>query len=247
VIFRVVVSDGVQSAAADSAPAIIAAQPPRPQILAPADGARLEWGQLVNLRGEARDPQDGSVASAGLAWSNQAGPLGTGPQLSVDDLPVGTNVITLTATNSAGLSASTSLSVVVGDDLSEPGPSLQASPGAISWNIAPGATAPLSASLDLRNGGGGTLRWTAASDAVWLTLSAASGQGDQRLTVSASPRGFAANSSARAQITLRALDAAGQPVQTLLVPVTVFVGNPGFGPPPAPSSQLRLYLPQLAR
>lgn len=247
VIFRVVVSDGVQSAAADSAPVAVAPQPPAPQIIAPVDGTRLEWGQLVNLRGEALDPQDGSVASTGLAWSNQNGPLGTGPQLSIADLPVGTNVITLTATNSAGLSASTSVSVVVGDDLSEPGPILQASPPAISWNVAAGATAPLSATLDLSNGGGGALKWTAASSAAWLTLSAASGEGDTRLTLRADPKGFAANSSVRAEITLKALDSAGQPVQSLVVPVTVFVGNPGFGPPAAPRGQGTIYLPQLRK
>jgi hypothetical protein len=247
VIFRVVAGDGVQSAEADSAPIMVSPQPPGPQILAPADGARLEWGQLVNLRGEARDAQDGSVASTGLVWSSQQGLLGTGPQVSLADLPVGLNEITLTATNSAGLATSTSISVLVGDDLSEQGPILAVSPTAISWNVEPGATALLSASLELNNVGGGTLTWTAASATPWLSLSAAAGDAGQILTLSADPSGFAPNSTVAGQVTLQPFDAVGQPLAPLVVPVTVFVGNPGYGPPPDTASPRRFYLPLVAR
>lgn len=253
VIFRVLAGDGVQSAQADSAPVNVAPQPPQPRIFAPG-GTRAEWGQLLSLRGEASDAQDGLVASSGLAWSNQKGPLGTGPQLNRADLPVGTNTITLTATNSAGLSASTSITVVVGDDLSEPGPILTVNPPDISWSIAPGSATALTATLTPANAGGGGLKWTAGSNAPWLTLSAAAGDEGQSLTVNANPAGFAANSSVEAQITLQAVDGGGTPFQTVVVPVTVFVGNPGFGPPPAgpgstppPGGSYVLHLPLIAR
>jgi hypothetical protein len=247
VIFRVVASDGVQAAEADSAAYTLAARPPQPRILNPADGTALEWGQLVNLRGEAADRQDGFVATEGLSWSNQNGPLGTGPQLALDDLPVGANVITLTATNSAGLAASTSLRLTVGDDLAEPGPLLAAEPASLSWNIAPGATQALTATLALDNASGSALSWSATSDAPWLTLDASSGATPQTLLVSADPQGFAADTTARATITLRALDNAGQPFQTLSVPVAVYVGNPGYGEAPGTLASKEVRLPIVAR
>jgi hypothetical protein len=244
VIFRVVGTDGVQATQADSAPVAIAPQPPQPRIFTPA-GTTLEWGQLLSLRGEAADAQDGLIASSGLAWSNQKGPLGAGPQLAVADLPVGPNVITLTATNSAGLSASTSITVQVGDDLSEPGPTLLVNPPEISWPVESGSSTPQTATLTLVNVGGGSLKWTAAAGAPWLSLSATAGDEGQSLTVSANPGGFADNSSVRAEITLQAVDSAGQPFQTVIVPVTVFVGNPGFGPPTG--SLYALHLPLVKR
>ena len=41
--------------------------------------------------------------------------LGTGSKLSITDLPVGTHPITLTATNSLGLTAATTVNVTVQD------------------------------------------------------------------------------------------------------------------------------------
>ncbi|NJN18991.1 MAG: BACON domain-containing protein [Oscillochloris sp.] len=207
-IFRVLADDGVHSAESDSDPIELAAQAPRPQILAPIDGTRLEWGQLVSLRGEAADAQDGAVADNGLSWSNQDGALGSGPQLAVSDLPVGLNVITLTATNSAGLASSTSISITVGDDLSAPGPILVADPAAISWNTEAGSSDLLSAALNISNGGGGIFKWTAASDSAWLSVSTTAGSDAQTIMVSADPSGQPANSSTRAKAPSRRRSAA---------------------------------------
>jgi hypothetical protein len=101
--FRVVATDGVQNAFADSLPFILADKPPRPRILTPEDGITVQLGQLLNLEGEATDPQDGVIPDTGLAWSTAGGSLGSGAQLSLTDLPVGATEISLTATSSLSL------------------------------------------------------------------------------------------------------------------------------------------------
>src|SRR4029077_3019249 len=77
-VLRVVASDGVNTAQADSAPFTMANKPPQPMILAPGDGTHRHWGQLVNFGGQAMDAQAGSVDPAKLVWSDQKGVLGTG-------------------------------------------------------------------------------------------------------------------------------------------------------------------------
>ncbi len=137
--FRVTASDGVNSAYADSAPFIMANRPPQPSILTPENNLHIQYGQLVNFSGMALDAQDGTVADAGLLWKDsQGGTLGTGSLISLDNLPVGSNVITLQATNSVGQTASATVTVVVGDDLNLPGPTLTAGPAQVSWQVPAG-------------------------------------------------------------------------------------------------------------
>lgn len=81
---------------------------------------------------------DGAV----LVWRNHRGQvLGAGLLLSATDLLVGTNTITLTATNIRGMTASASVVVVVDDDLRLPGPYLSVGPDQVGWRLAPGTTA----------------------------------------------------------------------------------------------------------
>ncbi|NJM08991.1 BACON domain-containing protein [Candidatus Gracilibacteria bacterium] len=216
--------------------------------MSPANDINIEWGQLVNFLGNAQDLQDGSITSNDLVWTNSSGAvLAEGPTFATSELPIGTNVITLTAYNSAGLEASTSVTVIVGDDLSDPGPTLAVAPAAVSWSVAPGATAALSATLSINNSGGGTLNWTASSDAEWLTLDTAEGSAPATLALRADPSGFAANSTNNATITLRAVDTGGNTLETITVPVSVYVGNPGYDEPARPSAQRFLYLPMVRR
>ncbi len=92
-ILRVTASDGVNSAYADSAPFTMANKPPQPLIFTPENNLHLHYGQLVNFSGMAMDAQDGTVADAGLIWwdANTDVQLGSGPLLSLDNLPVGEN------------------------------------------------------------------------------------------------------------------------------------------------------------
>jgi hypothetical protein len=105
----------------------------------------------------------------------------------------------------------------------------------------------LSATIALENVGGGTLNWQASSDTTWLTLGAASGEAPATLTLSANPAGFAASSVNSATVTLRAVDSGGNTLQTVTVPVSVYVGNPGYEEPTRPSAQQFFYLPIVRR
>jgi hypothetical protein len=79
------------------------AEPPNVTIDAPLEGATVGAGP-VNLRGEATDPQDGRIPGSGLVWRVDGTQVGTGAQISTP-LTAGDHTITLTVTNSDGISA----------------------------------------------------------------------------------------------------------------------------------------------
>jgi hypothetical protein len=220
--FRVVASDGVNTAHADSAPFTLPNKPPQPYIVTPADGQTLFAGQLLNLEGEATDAQDGVVQDTGLAWSASGTALGSGGKLSLPNLPLGINPITLTATDSLGLSASTTVSVTVIVAPAKPGPTLTAGPLQLGWQVAAGESTPQTATLNIGNAGSGNLEFTAQSNAPWLTLSAPSGQAPTAITITADPSSFSPGRTEQATITLTAV---GLTSQVIHVPALLSVGN----------------------
>jgi hypothetical protein len=227
----------------------MANKPPQPYILTPGDATHIHYGQLVNFSGMAFDAQDGTVDAGGLVWKNAQGTtLGSGPLLSLDDLPVGSNQITLSATNSVGQSASTNITIIVDDDLSLPGPTLTAGPGQVSWQVAAGATQAQSAQVSIGNAGSGTLNWTASSDQPWLTLNAAGGSvgsGDPAtLTLTANPAGLASDKTHSAMLTLTRPATGGDPAQTILIPVSLSIGDVWNNVQPAGT---KVYLPLVVR
>ena len=225
-VLRVVASDGSHTAQADAAPFTMAGKSPRVAVVNPASGLRIGYGQLVNFSGEAFDAQDGWLSGASLVWRNHRGQvLGSGPLLSATDLLVGTNTITLTATNSLGMATSDSVVVVVDDDLRLPGPYLSVGPDQVSWHLAPGTTAPQSNEVSVTNAGSGSLAWTASSDQPWLSLSATSGATPVMLTVTANPATFSAGEVYTATVSIIGDPGGGQPSQTVVLPVHVAIGN----------------------
>jgi hypothetical protein len=224
-VLRVVASDGVNTGQGDSDPFVMANKPPEPRILTPADGTQVHYGQLINFSGEATDAQDGNVTGDALVWGTQDGPLGTGPLLSVDDLPVGVNHVTLTATNSVDLSASTSITVVVDDDLELPGPTLSVAPTQVGWHVAAGTAEGQTEDVDIINAGAGTLEWVAEEDADWLTLNTTGGTAPATLGLTADPAGLADGTVLTT--TLRITSPAGTDhlTETIDVPVSLLVGD----------------------
>jgi hypothetical protein len=224
-VFRVVVSDGAHTDEDQTAPFIMAAKPPVPHILTPADGTQVHYGQLVNFSGEALDYQDGGVTGEDLKWTVNGDPLATGELVSSDDLPVGSNEVTLTAENSEGLSASTSITVIVDDDLDLPGPSLSVAPTQVGWHVAAGTTAGQTDEVDISNAGGGTLDWTAEEDADWLTLDATSGTAPSTLGLTADPSGMEDGTLVTTTLRITAPAFTGHPTETVDVPVSLLVGD----------------------
>jgi hypothetical protein len=228
--FRVTASDGINSGFANSAAFAMPSKAPQPYILSPENNLHVQYGQMVNFNGLALDAQDGSVSGPGLVWKNSNGTtLGMGPQLTVADLPVGTNVITLVATNSLSRTASASVTVIVGDDLDLPGPTLTAGPAQVGWQVAAGSTQTKSMSISIGNAGSGSLSWTAVESAGWLTLSAPSGtinagSAPSTLTLTANPTGLGGGKTYTAQLVITKPSGGGVPQQQITIPVSLSVG-----------------------
>ena len=129
-LFRVVVSNAAGSATSTAAElTVTAGGAPVPTITLPATGTRFTAGQPVTFAGSATDPEDGALAPANLTWtvsyftagldrpavpetSGIAGgtftPETTTPYLNTDVF----YRVTLTATDSSGLSRTTSVDVL---------------------------------------------------------------------------------------------------------------------------------------
>jgi hypothetical protein len=220
-IFRVVASDGTFTAQADSASFTTAMKPPVPHILTES-GLRVHYGDRINLSGLAEDYQNDNITDGNLIWSNDAGVMGVSNTLSISTLPIGTNVITLTAINSQGLSATAGITVVVEDNLDLLGPTLSASPQQFAFAFPRNPTTTQTATLGISNMGSGTLTWSATENAAWLTLGAASGNAPANLALTVSPAGTPNGASLSTLITLQSSN--GQMTQTLKIPVLMSVG-----------------------
>jgi hypothetical protein len=240
-IFRVSASDGVNTANGDSDPFTMAAKPPEPRILLPADGTEIQYGQLINFMGEAIDWQDEAVTGDDLVWSNQYGQLGTGTLISSDDLPVGVNYITLAATNSAGLSAQDTITVIVNDDLDLPGPALYVAPPQVTWHLAPETTTPQTAELSIHNAGDGSLNWEASEAAPWLTIGAYSGTVPFTLTLTADPSDLQEGEVLTTTLWITSPASADHLTETVAVPVRMSMGDV-WSPP-----SYFIYLPLILR
>ena len=222
--FRVLADDGSQTAQADSAAFRMALKPPQVAILQPADGMHVHYGQLVTFVGYATDPQ-ATASGPELAWRAGTVLLGEDSTLSVDDLPVGVNHITLTATSAAGLSASVAIDVIVDDDLDLPSPTLTAGPLQVGWAVAAGTTQLQTATLAIGNGGSGTLAWTAVSAAAWLTADRTSGVAPAQITLTGHPAGMAPGSTHTTNLVLTGTGDGGGSAQTITIPVSLSVGE----------------------
>jgi hypothetical protein len=82
-------------------------------INGPANNTATAFDMPVMLAATASDLQDGALTGASVVWRTtlQVAPLGSGDMLTTV-LPVGSNTITCTATDSAGLTGSASVTVV---------------------------------------------------------------------------------------------------------------------------------------
>jgi glucose/arabinose dehydrogenase/PKD repeat protein len=109
----------------------------------------------------------------------------------------------------------------------EPGaPVLAVTPASLSFSGREGDPSPATKTLEIANGGEGSLDWTAADDAPWLSVSPGGGSGAGSLTVTPDTSGLDAGTHS-ANVTISAAGASGSP---RVVPVTLTVDPRPPGP-----------------
>ena len=113
---RVIATDGLRSAAAESAVFSVAKNPPQVHIRSPAQGRVYGGHAAVILDAAAHDAEDGQLDSSKISWrSSIDGQIATGAYavIATDDLTAGTHTITATATDSHNTAGSASVTVSV--------------------------------------------------------------------------------------------------------------------------------------
>ncbi len=196
-------------------------RPPTVAIQAPVDGATLTLGQQVTLQGTATDPEDGALSGAALAWtSSRDGALGTGSPTSAA-LTQGVHVLTLTARDSLGATATASVTVSVNAANNQP-PVVTITSPATGGTVFEGATVTLAGTAtDPEDGplSGAALAWTSSRDGALGTGSplamAALTAGDHTLTLTARDSG---GNTATASVLLRVLPQNQPPAVAITAP-----------------------------
>ena len=98
-------------------------------------------------------------------------------------------------------------------------PALSVTPASLSFAATQGGSSPAAKTVAVSNTGGGTMNWTAAESASWLSLSPTSGTNAGTITVTPSITGLAAGTYTT-DVTVTATGATGSP-KTIPVTLTV--------------------------
>jgi hypothetical protein len=162
------------------------------------------------------------TAAKTQSWLTLSSTSGTGPavvnvSVSTAGLGVGTYNDTITVTAPGALQSPKTVSVTL--VLTTPDPSLSLSSSAVNFAAIASGSNPAAQSVNIGNGGGGTLNWTAGNTHSWLTLSAASGTAPATLGLTASISGLQAGTYTDT-VTISAAGASSSP-QTVAVTLTV--------------------------
>jgi hypothetical protein len=184
-LIRVLASDGLHTGSDTSAAVFtIPNQKPAVSILGPADGTVVTTAQTLGLEGWAYDNDTGLMLDESVRWiSSRDGELGTGGDISVTGLSVGTHQITLRADDGQGGVARDSVAVQVVadlDDLPLPDDELVVEPGFLQFR--PGID-PAQQTLYLSNANlAKAVGWMATTNAPWLKLNKTTGQTPDQVT-----------------------------------------------------------------
>ncbi len=244
---RVTASDGSNTTQASTPTFVMANKPPLVLITSPGNGAHFQYGQMIHFSGDAYDLQGEAIATSEMKWSRGNVALGTGPTLAVSDLPVGQQVINFTVKNGAGLAASRSITIVVGDDLNITGPTLTVAPVQLGWHFALDATTPQTATLTIANPGSGSYNWSAQANAPWLSLKPISGTAPAQIVVTVDPKLIPEQEGISSSIIVTGTNGQ-QLVGVATVPVHAAFGNGYVAAFPGPEFEpINVYLPVIKR
>ncbi len=109
-----------------------------------------------------------------------------------------------------------------------PSPVLSVAPSSLAFAATTGGASPAAKTLSVTNTGGGSLGFTVADDAPWLSVTPASGSAPQTLQVTAAPGSLAAGTYT-ATVTVTSAGTQGSPAS---IPVTFTVTDTPPPPPP---------------
>ena len=115
---RVVASDGVHTAMAESEVFAVADNPPFLEILQPADGTFYSGDQLLPLEAVGFDPDVGALDGSQIVWSSDINgdiAVGSRPELLASELSPGQHTLTV-STSLPGLTASEQVQVIILDE-----------------------------------------------------------------------------------------------------------------------------------
>jgi hypothetical protein len=178
-VFRVLATDGLRTAAAESEPVEVVNRPPELEIVSPRDGDAFVGdvsfpdfdglGQPVALEARAHDADTGAIDN--VVWTSSLdGPLGTGAQLTVASLSEGEHTITAVAEDGNGGRTMATVEIAVVDHPGELPPladGLEVEPREVVLVPAAGADR---ATLSVFERNLGEVRWRAQSTEPWLEL-----------------------------------------------------------------------------
>jgi hypothetical protein len=169
-------------------------------------GGTLTWTATSNSPWLTLTPSSGTgAATVTLAVSTSGLTAGTYN---------GTVTVAATGADNTPMTASVTLTVT-------PPPRITLSPASITFSGTQGGSNPATQALNVSNGGGGTLAWSASDDASWLSLSPTSGTGAGGITLSVNTSGLSAGTY-NGKITVTASGASNTP-QTVDVTLNVTV------------------------
>lgn len=229
--FKIIANDGFNQGEDMSAAFTVVAKAPVITVLTPYDGEAFAFGQEVFFLAEVLDYQDGSVADSDIVWRDQTNfTLGIGTEFSQDNLLIGENIITVTATNSEGLSSEVTFSIFVNDELEQPTATLTVGPDQVGWHVAAGETAVQMATITVANSGADGFTVTTMEDAPWLSVSQSGSSTPLQLTLTADPAYLEPGQALSTMLQVEGTSSSG--TETVLVPVGFamgFVSDPVAG------------------